>query len=372
MDQSGTALFPPENRTDWNGQEQRAAALNTYLRSVAHLPKEWDPEICMAAFPASQDPRDLAVLEELKKKIKEGAWDKKFMGPDGYKEYIGKPVPVDASPEERMKQNWAERLTVCIYDDELQKAPLIHFGSGGAGGARLLVHFYAFIFFQDWRHDLWLRRFIRDHVRYVDEIQCAAARVVNAMRERARKRNPASNGEFDSFHIRRGDFQYTVTRFETDKIYHLTKDELTNNATVYIATDERDKSFFQPLADHYDLVFLDDYMHLIEDVNSNFYGMLDQLIASRGRVFEGCWFSTFTGHINRIRGYHSVKDKLPGHENGALPSSYYYALEDRKLHLHEFYPVKKQFYAREFPTAWRGIDKGIGEVTGSKSTFYIR
>mmetsp|Transcript_31721 Transcript_31721/g.48632 ORF Transcript_31721/g.48632 Transcript_31721/m.48632 type:complete len:91 (-) Transcript_31721:252-524(-) len=90
--------------------------------------------------------------------------------------------------------------------------------------------------------------------------------------------------------------------------------------------------------------------------------MLDSLIASKGRIFFGCWFSTFTGYINRIRGYRSVNEKQPGYEDGLLPTSYYYALEDRKLHLHTYYPVKKSFYAREFPTSWRSIDKGIGEL----------
>ena len=101
---------------------------------------------------------------------------------------------------------------------------------------------------------------------------------------------------------------------------------------------------------------------MIEDVNSNYYGMLDQLITSRSRIFFGCWFSTFTGYINRMRGYHNDKEKGKGHEMGIVPS-YYYALEDRKLHMQTFYPVKKQFYAREFPGAWRDIDKGIGELT---------
>jgi hypothetical protein len=42
--------------------------------------------------------------------------------------------------------------------------------------------------------------------------------------------------------------------------------------------------------------------------------------------------------------------------------SYYYALDDRKYHLQEYYPVKKSFYAREFPTMWRLIDEGIAEL----------
>jgi hypothetical protein len=360
-DSTGKIMFPPENRTDWNGRDRRQLGeLKKYLRSVSHWP-QWDPEDCMAAFPSSKDPKDLQKLVDLKNKIE--TWPKKYKLDNSFELFVGKPTPVNASAEERAKENWAQRKTLCLYDDDMQQAPLVHFGYDYNGaGARLLVHFYAFLFFENWKQDLWMKRFVRDHVRYVDEIQCAAARVVNAVRERALQRDPTSNGEYDAFHIRRGDFQYTVTRFDADKIYNVSKDALTTNATVYIGTDERDKSFFQPLANHYDIVFLDDFMHLVKDVNSNFYGMLDQLIASRSRVFFGCWFSTFTGHINRIRGYHSVKNKAPGHEDGTLPSTYYYALEDRKLHMHEFYPVKKSFYAREFPTAWRGIDASIGEM----------
>jgi hypothetical protein len=105
--------------------------------------------------------------------------------------------------------------------------------------------------------------------------------------------------------LRRGDFQFITTRVSADEIYDNVQDVLTENKTVYVATDERDKSFFDPLRKHYDLVFLDDFKHELEGVNSNLFNMLDQLIASRGNVFVGCWFSTFTGYINRIRGYHS-------------------------------------------------------------------
>ena len=237
-DADGNVQFPPENRTDWNGRDRHGLnELKRYLRTVSHWPT-WDPDNCMAGF--AKDPKNLTLLKNLKAEIEAPGGNKTFMSPRNYEAYIGKPNPVDASPEKRMKENWAERKTICIYDEELQAAPLVHFGYDyGGKGARLLVHFYAFMFFEDWRQDLWMKRFIRDHVRYVDEIQCAAARIVNALRERARKRNPDSNGDFDAFHIRRGDFQYTVTRFEADKIYEVSKDMLTPNATVYIATDER-------------------------------------------------------------------------------------------------------------------------------------
>jgi hypothetical protein len=61
---------------------------------------------------------------------------------------------------------------------------------------------------------------------------------------------------------------------------------------VYIATDEKDRRFFDPLATQYKLFFLDDFKHLLQGLNTNKYGMLDQLVAARGRVFFGCWFST--------------------------------------------------------------------------------
>ena len=67
------------------------------------------------------------------------------------------------------------------------------------------------------------------------------------------------------------------------------------NSTIFIATDEKNSSFFDPLRQHYNLLFLNDFKDLIEGVNSNYMGMLDQRVASRGRTFIGAYFSTFTG-----------------------------------------------------------------------------
>jgi len=359
--ETGQVTFPPGNRTDWDGDSTGAvkSKLNKWLRQSTHM-TIWNPEECLAAFPANTGPEDIEKLKNIKKEV-----ETKDGGFKSYEAYVGKPFAVDASPKDRMQEMWAGRSELCIYDEVMQNAPVIHLPHDHEmEGARLLVHFYAFLFFEDWKQDLWMKRLIRDHMRYIDEIQCAAARVVHALRERAKKNDPTKNakGEFDAFHIRRGDFQYKVTRFDAPKIYDMSKDELTEGSTVYVATDERDKSFFKPLADKYDVVFLDDFKEAIGDLNTNYYGMLDSLIASKGRIFFGCWFSTFTGYINRIRGYRSVNEKQPGYEDGLLPTSYYYALEDRKLHLHTYYPVKKSFYAREFPTSWRSIDKGIGEL----------
>jgi hypothetical protein len=47
---------------------------------------------------------------------------------------------------------------------------------------------------------------VRDHLRYVDEIVCAAARVVEAVREHARKNKnhkpSMEEGVYDAMHVR--------------------------------------------------------------------------------------------------------------------------------------------------------------------------
>jgi len=351
---TGEIVFPPNNRTNYDGADHRTISkkLEAYLQQVGLVPP-WDPEKCMMAFPTTADPADIKVLQELNN----SAASVKM---PTYENFIDKPYPVDASPFDRMKENWAGRSGLCIYDKEWQDAQLIHFAEGyDAKGARLLVHFYAFLFFEDWQQDTWMKRFVRDHIRYVDEIQCAAARIIAALRERVQSYGNDS-GKYNAFHIRRGDFQYTVTRYDALHIIKNSAKEMTPKGTVYIATDEKDQSFFDPFRKVYDVVFLDDFKDLLKGVNTNYYGMIDSLVAARSEVFFGCWFSTFTGYINRLRGYHNNKEKGEGYEMG-YHNSYYYALDDRKDHLHHFYPVKKSFYAREFPTSWRLIDKGIEE-----------
>jgi len=58
-------------------------------------------------------------------------------------------------------------------------------------------------------------------------------------------------------------------------------------------------------------------------MNTNYYGMLDQLVASKGRTFFGTYYSTLTGYMMRMRGYASVKNKVDGYLEVALKSSFY-------------------------------------------------
>ena len=92
-----------------------------------------------------------------------------------------------------------------------------------------------------------------------------------------------------------------------DNVGHL----LPAGKLVYIATDEKNKSFFNDFDRYFPRrKYLDDYIDLadLRDVNPNFLGMIDQVVCTRGEFFVGTWFSTFSGYITRMRGYLGFHD----------------------------------------------------------------
>lgn len=269
VDAENNPIYPPGMRTEWDGAPHNELQdLKKWLRehSGKNLP-HWDPDRCIAAFPASNSEEDAKILSSLPDEIRQNG------GFPHYEQYIGKPNAVDAPVIERLKEMSADRQNLCEYTPELQNTQWVHFPVGmeteNGDRSRLLVHFYTFLFFQDWKQDLWMKRFVRDHVRYIDEIQCAAARVVAAVRKRVSDRTNGASTDFDTIHIRRGDFQFKETRVEAPVILEQLKRVLKADTTLYIATDERDKSFFKVIVDYYpDVVFLDDVMDELGDINS--------------------------------------------------------------------------------------------------------
>ena len=168
-----------------------------------------------------------------------------------------------------------------------------------------------------------MKRFVRGHLRYIDEIQCAASRVINAVRDRAREKNQSDQGGlFDTMHIRRGHFQFKFKyiHVDADIVYNYIKDFLIENATVYISTYKLDKALSAPLAEYYDVCFLNDYIHLMKDLDSKYYVILEHIIAIKGRICFGTYQSTFTGYLTSMRGYYIDKNKLKGHKYGTQVS----------------------------------------------------
>lgn len=154
---TGKVSFPPGNRTDWNGQDVQV--YKEWLRNVTYTPL-WSPSRCMAAFPASGNAEDAKILNDMQQRIhKEDLTMKDII--------LDPPPAVDGTPLDRMRENLAGRTELCIYDEEMQDALVVHFMCYHKMRVRMLVHFYAFLYFEDWREDLWMKRFMRDHVRYV-------------------------------------------------------------------------------------------------------------------------------------------------------------------------------------------------------------
>jgi len=262
--ETGKPSFPPGNRTTWDGAARHEAKkLDKWFRTCTKNPI-WAFDRCVVGLPSGPGPEGPKRLSSIQQRVQFESLQQRI------KRYTDNPVSVDAPAEERLSEMYAHRNKMCIYDEEYQDAKVVHMMGDNASGARLLVHFYAFLFFEDWKQDLWTKRFVRDHLRYVDEIQCAAARIVNAMRQKAREHGN-EEGIFDTFHIRRGDFQYKDTRIEAHQIYANIKDLVADGTTIYIATDEREKKFFNIFREHYNVYFLDDFKHLLEDVNTNYY-----------------------------------------------------------------------------------------------------
>jgi hypothetical protein len=123
----GDRIWPPRNRTNWDGRPKH---IFQWLRHVAKI-VSWNPDECLAAFPASSHRNDVHVLQRL-------AQDMAQYPP--WEDYVGKPVAVNASTLQRLQENRAGRKQLCIYDAAYQQAPVLHFPTvGGKDGARLLV-----------------------------------------------------------------------------------------------------------------------------------------------------------------------------------------------------------------------------------------
>jgi len=264
--------------------------------------------------------------------------------------YVGSPKTGES--ESSIKSFCGDRERFA-WTSELNDHTLIHFRADDKK-LRLLAHFYNMIYFTDPSVDNYFKRFVRDFLHYNDEIYCAAGKIIKALQTEGRQRDfdvdEEGGGGFSAMHIRRGDFQYENVKISAQKWYENTKEIWKPNEIIYIATDEHDKAFFDPIAKHHDLRFLDDYWELagLGDIDSNYFGMIDTIVSSRARAFAGTWFSTFTGYINRMRGYHGM----------SMMDSWYSFLK-RKSKLHEWENVDTSAYAYEWPDGWIGIDADI-------------
>ncbi len=197
---TGNVVFPPGNKTDWNGL---ADSLNSeiwkYIRDTSYMDETWKPMDSISWIPSNTSDLGPQRRQNVQNFVNHVSTLPKV---DDH----GKPPPVDAPVLDRLKEHLIGRTKICFYDEKMQEAKAVHFKHDWQTGDRFLLPFYSFHFFEDWKEELWTKRFVRDHLHYSNELFCAAARVVSELRRKAREHDPIGNND---------------GRFHTSK-YHVT------------------------------------------------------------------------------------------------------------------------------------------------------
>lgn len=219
----------------------------------------------------------------------------------------------------------------------------------GVPGRPVIVHFpqtllgpfYTMIYTADPKP---LRRAVRDGVRYQQWLWDAAKEVVRAL------------GPFSSLHVRRGDFsvQFPKEVLSERQLAESVRALFHPGERLFIATDEIDRRYFQPLTEHYELKFIDDFLPMLP-VNAGereYSPLIEQIVCAHGRIFVGTKFSTMSSYIYRLRGYlgqadtqyYSTSSAYRDPEDVAEPS--WFGLVPSGNH-----------WTREFPEAWQCHDE---------------
>lgn len=122
--------------------------------------------------------------------------------------------------------------------------------------------------------------------------------------------NDAKNriGQYNSIHIRRNDFMEVhkeSTDYQSNNLVQYLDAKISNSIPLYIATDEKDRSFFNPISEKYKIYFIED---LFDEITNKESIAIDQIMCIQSEKFLGSMFSTFTNCINIQRGYEGKED----------------------------------------------------------------
>ncbi|MEE9372264.1 MAG: GlcNAc-transferase family protein [Saprospiraceae bacterium] len=163
----------------------------------------------------------------------------------------------------------------------------------------LLGNFYLSIYTS---YEKELKKIIAKHVVYKREIFDVAWQFINHLGDQ----------KYFALHVRRNDFQYKDLYISAEEILENIQDQIPKNSKLYIATDHKEKDFFEPLLGYYNVVFYSDLRQRIEvdDFDANWIPIIEQLICTRSIKFVGMKLSTLSSYVYRLRGYmQDIDDK---------------------------------------------------------------
>lgn len=172
----------------------------------------------------------------------------------------------------------------------------------------LLEPFYAYYFLDP---GLWTecKHLVRNYVRYRPEIIDVGSSLAEAL------------GAYHALHVRRNDFIAQDGRddFPAQSLVESARKFIPAGARLYIATDEANTAFFDPLRRHYELVFLRDIATSeVWNLPPDWRAAIEQVICAGGSTFVGTFHSTFSAYITRLRGYHGRGDSSFLFTNGEV------------------------------------------------------
>ena len=228
---------------------------------------------------------------------------------------------------------------------KIRDASIVHFPQN------LLGHFYTFVYFQDPIRNAQVKQMVRDHIHFKKDIFARARVVIDAL---------GGDFAFSCLHIRRGDFQFKEVWTDANTIVRNVEKLILPGERVYIATDEKDKSFFGPMKEKWGagkVSFYNDFAHLIkEPVPKIWIGCVESVVCTRARTFVGSRKSTFTGYIDRMRGYmRDVEQDYILDAQTRFPDEYRDAFKPSWYTLQHNFGGGFPYWGREHKEAWEGI-----------------
>ena len=303
--------------TPWPGQFNNTrmcfetALVLAYLsRRTLVMPREYrrehEPEVDAGEF-RPLHPAECFALETLRgivDLVDRVEYDRRVDGGGGQVDLVVSPgeavfcyptIPVSGSPDaERLWDFAAGRRRVLEFTPEMEDCRTLNVESA------MLEHFYSFVFFAEAGVEAECKRLIKSHVRFRAPIMSAAAGIAESL------------GNYCALHVRRNDFfkLYPEQDVPAHRLLGNVMMRIPTGARLYIATDETDRSFFDDLANHYDLCFLDDFKNVWNgDLPAGARACVEQMICALATTFVGTRLSTFSGYITRLRGYHGASDQ---------------------------------------------------------------
>jgi len=296
--------------------------------------------------------------------------------PETARNVINEQTSCIKSKSERLKESrtgdWYKHVEhklsgIDACDPNIMNSPVIHFP------ANLLGHFYTMVWFQNPLEGQRVKRAIRDHIHFKEEMFVLAERIIKLF----------GDFQFSCIHVRRNDFQFKEVWTSAEDIVKHTKRLFKPNEIIYVSTDElsneedknkkwskpdamvdvKEHSWFKPFFNEWGR----DHVYFLSDVYSKLFpngipkiwiGSVESIVCSRARVFVGTRKSTFSGYIHRMRGYmNDVGQKELLDAQAQYPEDYYHALVGPSWGKfpHNSFDGGHPYWGREYKESWEGV-----------------